>query len=280
MASFLTPIHWITRGMFIFALSSTALPTTAEDRDRAPAGPAAPSAPPASEFKPPTPRSATERVDERRRMVERQLSRPADGRAPVTDRRVLDAMLAVPRHAFMPANVRAHAYEDSALPIGHGQTISQPYIVALMTQHLNVTPESKVLEIGTGSGYQAAVLAHLTPHVYSIEIVEPLAKRAAAALKEQGYNTVQTKAGDGYKGWPEHAPFDSIIVTCAPEDVPKPLWDQLKPGGRIVIPVGPARRVQQLVVITRSEDGQRRTQTITDVMFVPMTGESKRRTAR
>jgi protein-L-isoaspartate(D-aspartate) O-methyltransferase len=265
MTSTRTSVGWTVRRLMGVALSC------------APPVAAAPAAP---EFHAPTPRSAAERLEERRQMVETQLFSPADGRQPVTDAKVLDAMRAVPRHAFVPERVRPHAYADSALPIGHGQTISQPYIVALMTQHLDVTPESKVLEIGTGSGYQAAVLAHLTPRVYSIEIVEPLAKRAAATLKEQGYTTVQTKAGDGYQGWPEHAPFDAIIVTCAPEKVPQPLWDQLKPGGRIVIPVGPARRVQQLVVVTKSEDGQRRTQTITDVQFVPMTGETRRKVSR
>ena len=164
-------------------------------------------------FTPPVAKSVKERATERRQMVERQIEKPADGRTPVTDRRVLEAMGAVPRHAFVPADKRRHAYADSALPIGNGQTISQPYIVALMTEHLKVTPASKVLEVGTGSGYQAAVLAHLTPHVYSIEIVEDLAKRAAKDLAEQGYASVRTRAGDGYKGWPEHAPFDAVIVT-------------------------------------------------------------------
>ena len=236
----------------------------------------APDAPgPKSEFVPPVAKSAGERAEERRRMVERQIEKPTDGRPPVTDRRVIEAMAAVPRHAFVPPELRRRAYADSALPIGRGQTISQPYIVALMTEHLRVTPDTKVLEVGTGSGYQAAVLAHLTPHVYTIEIVEELAKGAARDLSAQGYTSVRTRAGDGYRGWPEHAPFDAIIVTCAPEKLPEPLWQQLKPGGRIVIPVGPADRVQQLVVVSKTEDGQRRTQTVTDVQFVPMTREEK-----
>ena len=235
----------------------------------------APVAPEQKEFVPPVAKSAGERADERRRMVERQIEKPADGRTPVTDRRVIEAMAAVPRHAFVPPELRRRAYADSALPIGRGQTISQPYIVALMTEHLRVTPDSKVLEVGTGSGYQAAVLAHLTPHVYTIEIVEELAKAAARDLAAEGYASVRTRAGDGYQGWPEHAPFDAIIVTCAPEKLPEPLWQQLKPGGRIVIPVGPADRVQQLVVVSKTEDGKRRTQTVTDVQFVPMTREER-----
>ena len=234
----------------------------------------------ASDYKPPVARSARERAADRRWMVERQIKRPTDGRPPVTDRRVVEAMLAVPRHVFVPKAVRHSAYADRALPIGHDQTISQPHIVALMTEHLKLTPSSKVLEVGTGSGYQAAVLAHLTPHVYTIEIVEPLAERARRDLIEQGYTTVRTRAGDGYAGWPEAAPFDAVVVTCAPEELPGPLWEQLKPGGRIVIPVGPADRVQKLVVISKTEDGRRRTQTVTDVLFVPMTRQGRQPSAR
>lgn len=221
---------------------------------------------------PPVPRSGGERVEERRRMVEEQIARPWDGRQPVTDQAVIEAMKAVPRHAFVPEGVRDHSYADGPLPIGSGQTISQPYIVALMTQHLRVTPSSKVLEVGTGSGYQAAVLAQLTPHVYTIEIVEDLANAAAKALAREGYASVRVRAGDGYQGWPEDAPFDAVIVTCAPEELPKALWEQLKPGGRIVIPIGPAARVQKLVVVSKSADGRRREETITEVRFVPMTG--------
>ncbi len=218
----------------------------------------------------PVARSARERVDERRRMVEAQIAHPRDGRDPVTDIRVLEAMLAVPRHAFVPSAVRGQAYDDTPLPIGHGQTISQPYIVALMTEQLRLPPGGKVLEVGSGSGYQAAVLAHLTPNVYTIEIVEELARASEQNLKDQGYLGVRLRHGDGHLGWPEHAPFDAIIVTCAPEALPQPLWDQLEPGGRIVIPLGPVDRVQQLVVVSKTPDGRRRTQTITDVRFVPM----------
>jgi protein-L-isoaspartate(D-aspartate) O-methyltransferase len=218
----------------------------------------------------PPPRSAHERVDERRRMVDTQIAHPRDGRRPVTDGRVLQAMLAVPRHVFVPAAVSDQAYDDMPLPIGHGQTISQPYIVALMTEHLRLPPGGKVLEVGTGSGFQAAVLAHLTPRVFTIEIVDDLARTAGKNLAGQGYSTIHARRGDGHLGWPEQAPFDGIIVTCAPEALPEPLWNQLKPGGRIVIPIGPVERVQQLVVISKTPDGQRRTETVTDVRFVPM----------
>jgi protein-L-isoaspartate(D-aspartate) O-methyltransferase len=222
-------------------------------------------------------RSAHERVDERRRMVETQVAHPRDGRSAVTDRRVLEAMLAVPRHVFVPAAVSDEAYDDTPLPIGHGQTISQPYIVALMTEHLRLPPGGKVLEIGTGSGYQAAVLAHLTPNVYTIEIVKDLARSAGQILKDQGYGAVHVRYGDGHLGWPEQAPFDAVIVTCAPEALPQPLWTQLKPGGRIVIPIGPVDRVQRLVVVYKTPDGQRRTETVTEVRFVPMVREPSSR---
>jgi protein-L-isoaspartate(D-aspartate) O-methyltransferase len=221
----------------------------------------------------PVARSAHERIDERRQMVDTQIARPRDGRDPVSDARVIDAMLAVPRHAFVPAPVGDQAYGDTPLPIGHGQTISQPYIVALMTEHLRLPPAGKVLEVGSGSGYQAAVLAHLTPNVFTIEIVEELARTARQRLKDQGYASVQVRHGDGHLGWPEQAPFDAIIVTCAPEALPPSLWNQLRPGGRIVIPIGPVDRVQRLVVVSKSADGQRRTETITDVRFVPMIRE-------
>jgi protein-L-isoaspartate(D-aspartate) O-methyltransferase len=179
-------------------------------------------------------------------------------------------MRSVPRHAFVPAAIGDQAYDDTPLPIGHGQTISQPYIVALMTEHLRLPAGGRVLEIGTGSGYQAAVLAHLTPHVFTMEIVEVLAREAANRLRAQGYDSVQVRRGDGHRGWPEQSPFDAIIVTCAPESLPQPLWEQLKPGGRIVIPIGPVDRVQRLVVVSKTPDGQRRTETVTDVRFVPM----------
>ncbi len=155
-------------------------------------------------------------------MVELQLRRPSDGREPISDERVLGAMQAVPRHVFMPEETRQFAYDDGPVPIGHGQTISQPYLVALMTEALGLRRGERVLEIGTGSGYQAAVLAQLTPEVYTIEIVEPLAERARRTLHEQGYDEVQCRAGDGYKGWPEAAPFDAIIITCAAPEVPAP----------------------------------------------------------
>ena len=205
-------------------------------------------------------------------MVDEQIATPGDLREPVTDPRVLEAMRTVPRHVFMPDNVRAMAYRDTPLPIGHGQTISQPYIVALMTELLEIEQGDSVLEIGTGSGYQAAVLGQLTPHVYSIEIVEPLAARAHRTLDAQGYEEVQTRQGDGYFGWPEHAPFDGIIVTAAAGHVPPPLWDQLAPGGRLVIPVGGTYEVQRLVVLTKTENGDRRSESVLSVRFVPMTG--------
>jgi protein-L-isoaspartate(D-aspartate) O-methyltransferase len=190
----------------------------------------------------------------------------------VKDRRVLAAMERVPRHEFVPADQRPHAYEDRPLPIGEGQTISQPYIVALMTELLEVEEGDKVLEIGTGSGYQAAILAELTPHVYTIEIIASLAERAQETLRRLGYETVHVKAGDGYLGWPEHAPFDGIIVTCAPEEVPQALIEQLKEGGRIVIPVGPQWTHQTLYVLRKSE-GRLRQKEVIPVRFVPMVHE-------
>jgi protein-L-isoaspartate(D-aspartate) O-methyltransferase len=239
--------------------------------------PAATSAPsttqPGLAWTPPTPAAADERKTERLRMVETQIEHPSDGRTPVTDPTVLTALRAVPRHAFIPATARRMAYADHPLPIGHDQTISQPYIVAFMTELLRVEPGAKVLEIGTGSGYQAAVLAHLTPHVYTIEIVEPLAEWAAKALKGQGYDHVSGRRGDGYRGWPEHAPFDRILLTCAAEELPDPLWQQLKPGGRIVMPLGGTNEIQRLVIITKTPTGERRSETVTYVRFVPLTRE-------
>jgi protein-L-isoaspartate(D-aspartate) O-methyltransferase len=227
-------------------------------------------------FEAPRPKAGPERQDDRNRMVERQIARPADGRTAVTDEDVLSALRAVPRHVFVPDANRPLAYRDSPLPIGHGQTISQPYIVALMTELLELTEDSRVLEIGTGSGYQAAVLAHLTPHVYSIEIVEPLHQTATGVLKDQGYRTVRTRFADGYHGWPEEGPFDRIIVTCAAGHLPPPLWEQLKPGGRIVIPIGGPKELQRLVVMTKNEDGTRESRTVTAVRFVPLTrGQDK-----
>ena len=222
-------------------------------------------------WRPPIPAASRERVDERRRMVLRQIAEPRDGRDRVKDKKILEAMRTAPRHVFVPKASNRWAYADSPLPIGHAQTISQPYIVALMTERLELTPKKKVLEIGTGSGYQAAVLAQLTPHVYTIEIIEPLAQRAAKALKEQGYKKVKTRCADGYFGWKEHGPYDAIIVTCAAGHLPPPLWEQLKPGGRIVVPIGGPYEVQRLVVITKTADGKRKSKTITAVRFVPLT---------
>jgi protein-L-isoaspartate(D-aspartate) O-methyltransferase len=223
---------------------------------------------------PPKPRSGHERVEERERMVLRQIESPGWTRDPVTDPAVLRAMRDVPRHAFVPPEVRKQAYDDTPLPIGHGQTISQPYIVAVMTQLLRLAPGMKVLEIGTGSGYQAAVLADITSEVYTIEIIEPLAARAAETLADEGYTDVRARNGDGYFGWPEAAPFDAIIVTCAAGHLPPPLWDQLKPGGRIVIPIGGTFSVQRLVVVEKTPDGKRKTNSVMDVRFVPMTGRA------
>lgn len=188
------------------------------------------------------------------------------------DERVLDAMGRVPRHEFVPPSYRRLAYENRPLPIGHGQTISQPYIVALMTDLLQLPPSAKVLEVGTGSGYQAAVLAELGAEVYTIEIIEPLAQSAAAALKRTHYDRVKVRPGDGYYGWEEHAPFDGIVVTAAASHVPPPLVRQLKPGARMVIPVGSRFLVQQLVLVEKSSAGEVTTHQILPVAFVPLTG--------
>lgn len=228
---------------------------------------AEPSAPPASE-------AATgvfaERSPERETMVARQIA--ARG---VTDERVLAAMRRVPRHAFVPPEQRHLAYADHPLPIGLDQTISQPFIVAWMTELLELAPAERVLEIGTGSGYQAAVLAELTPHVFTIEIVRPLGERAARTLVELGYDTVAARIGDGYAGWPEAAPFDAIVVTAAPGFVPPALIEQLAPGGRLVIPVGEEGGEQDLTVIVKQPDGSTRTEHRGAVRFVPMTGEAR-----
>jgi protein-L-isoaspartate(D-aspartate) O-methyltransferase len=204
----------------------------------------------------------------RERMVRTQIE--ARG---VTDGRVLAAMRKVPRHDFVPARMVGEAYLDRPLPIGHGQTISQPYIVALMSEAAAVKPDAKVLEVGTGSGYQAAILAELTKDVYTIEIVEPLARQAEATLRRLGYDRVHVRHGDGYRGWPEVAPFDAIVVTAAPDRVPAPLREQLAAGGRLVIPVG--RGIQWLEVHRRTEKGFE-VERIAPVRFVPMTGEVER----
>jgi len=208
----------------------------------------------------------------RQRMVAEQLA--ASGRD-ITNARVLAAMGKVPRHEFVPATLRSRAYEDSPLPIGHDQTISQPYIVAFMTGQLEPKATDRVLEIGTGSGYQAAVLAEVVAEVYTIEIISDLATRAGADLMRLGYTNVHVRAGDGYKGWPEAAPFDAIIVTCAPEKVPQPLVDQIKDGGRMIIPTG-SRGRQELVLLNK-RGGKLETRAVLPVRFVPMTGEAQSR---
>jgi protein-L-isoaspartate(D-aspartate) O-methyltransferase len=184
---------------------------------------------------------------------------------------VMAAIRKVPRHRFVPPGHELYAYDNRPLPIGEGQTISQPYIVALMTDLLDPQPGHVVLEVGTGSGYQAAVLAELVDRVYTIEVVEPLGRRAAEVLAELGYRNVTARVGDGYEGWPEHAPFDSIIVTAAAPDVPQPLIDQLKPGGRLVIPVGGSAEVQQLLVVDKQADGTTTSRRTLPVRFVPLT---------
>lgn len=219
------------------------------------------------------PPAASKWAQRRHRMVQSQIQDPDDTRIPVKDEPVLAAIRACPRHAFVPESLQERAYDDTPLPIGEGQTISQPYIVALMTQLLELQPEDRVLEIGTGSGYQAAVLGHLSHHVWSVEIVEALATRARVALDAQGYDHVATRAADGYFGWKEHGPFDAIIVTCAAGHLPPPLWEQLKPGGRIVIPIGGPYDVQRLIVVEKTADGQRRSRSVIAVQFVPMTGQ-------
>ncbi len=187
------------------------------------------------------------------------------------DPNVLAAMRSVPRHLFVPERLRSQAYGDYPLPIGEDQTISQPSLVALMTHLLRPRPGDVVLEVGTGSGYQAAILSGLVGRVYSIEIVEPLARQAAERLRDLGYANVSVRHGDGYAGWPQHAPFDSIIVTAGAPHVPKPLVDQLKPGGRMVIPVGAAHSTQQLMLITKDANGRVRERRLIPVRFVPLT---------
>ena len=208
----------------------------------------------------------------REQMVEQQLSVP--GRD-IKNPRVLKAMATVPRHEFVPEALRKDAYADGALPIGYGQTISQPYVVAFMTEQLDPKPTDRVLEIGTGSGYQAAVLSLLVAEIYTVEIVEPLAKRAEADLHRLGYNNAKVLVGDGYKGWLEHAPFDAIIVTCAPDQVPQPLVDQLKDGGRMIIPVGSA--VPQELYLLRKNGQKIERQAVLPVYFVPMSVEGQSR---
>lgn len=204
-------------------------------------------------------------------MVSRQLEGPGRN---IKDKRVLEAMRQVPRHEFVPPSQRPFSYEDTPLPIGHGQTISQPFIVAFMTEKLAVKPTDRVLEIGTGSGYQAAILAKLAKEVFTIEIVEALGRETGATLQRLGFTNVHTRVGDGYLGWPEAAPFDAIIVTCAPGHVPQPLVEQLKDGGRMIIPVGPEGGAQELHVL-RKDGGKVRQTAVLPVRFVPMTGKAQ-----
>jgi protein-L-isoaspartate(D-aspartate) O-methyltransferase len=221
--------------------------------------------------------AAQDFASERRRMVDdiaalvRQ-TRDEVGK-PAFDERVMAVMAQVPRHEFVPADQIPLAYRNRPLPIGHGQTISQPYIVALMTDLARVEPQHKVLEIGTGSGYQAAVMARLAKDVYTIEIVEPLGLQAKQRLQTMGYANVQVRLGDGYHGWEEHAPYDAILVTAAASHIPPPLIRQLKAGGRMVIPVGAAFMVQHLMLVEKNLDGTLSTRQILPVSFVPLTGQ-------
>lgn len=205
-------------------------------------------------------------AEERRRMVVDQIESRG-----LANPRILTALREVPRHLFVPASVRARAYEDRPLPIGYGQTISQPYIVALMTELARPEPGDRALEVGTGSGYQAAILARLVREVHSIEIIEPLGREAGRRLGELGFSNVFVRVGDGYGGWPEAAPFDIILVTAAPEQVPPPLIAQLKPGGRMVIPVGAISDVQRLQLIQKDLEGRIESRTVLPVRFVPLT---------
>lgn len=221
---------------------------------------------PAPQAVPAVPASVT-----RERMVAEQIVRRG-----VTDAQVLAAMRKIPRDRFMPLDVKHLAYDDRAIPIGYGQTISQPYVVAFMTDALDLKATDKVLEIGTGSGYQAAILAELVKEVYTIEIVEPLGRSAAETLTALGYKNVKTRIGDGYRGWAEAAPFDAIIVTCSPDAIPQPLIDQLADGGRMIIPVGPQGEPQQLVLLRKNGERIERKKVL-PVVFVPMTGEAEKK---
>ncbi len=201
-------------------------------------------------------------------MVRSQIARRG-----IKSQQVLDALTRVPRHRFVPEGYQRRAYDDSPLPIGHGQTISQPYIVALMTEVLQVEPDDRVLEIGAGSGYQAAILAELVREVVTIEIVEPLARSVATLFEELGYRNITALFGDGYFGWEQGAPYDAIIVTAAATHIPPPLIAQLKPGGRMVIPVGDSAWTQNLLLVKKDEQGEIRTENLMPVRFVPLTGE-------
>lgn len=206
-----------------------------------------------------------DRAAERAEMVTRQIQDRG-----VQNEQVLSALRKVPRHEFVPDSEKRYAYRDTPLPIGEGQTISQPYIVALMTELARPGPSDRVLEVGTGSGYQAAVLAEIVDHVYTIEIEPTLAEQAAEVLRRLGYDNVTVRAGDGYVGWEEHAPFDIIVVTAAPDHIPQPLLDQLKPGGRMVAPVGPVHSTQELRVFEKDATGKVISKTAAPVRFVPL----------
>jgi len=208
----------------------------------------------------------------RREMVEKQIK----GRG-IRDRRVLAAMEKVPRHLLLDRTLWSRAYADHPLPIGEGQTISQPYVVALMTEELRLSPSDRVLEIGTGSGYQAAILAEIVKEVFTVEIRKGLAERAAKGLKEQGYRNVRVKYADGYFGWEEHAPFDAIIITAAVNHIPPPLLKQLKEGGRLILPLGSTVFYQTLTLVTKKKGGDLSVAQKGEVAFVPMTGEAWKR---
>jgi protein-L-isoaspartate(D-aspartate) O-methyltransferase len=195
----------------------------------------------------------------------------------IKNRRVLDAFRTVPRHRFVPSAYQRMAYDDESIPIGEAQTITPPYDVAFMTEVLDPKPTDRVYEVGTGSGYQSAILSRLVKDVYSVEIHEPLSKRATQVHKELGYTNIHTRVGDGYEGWPDAAPFDSIIVTCAPTKVPQPLIEQLKEGGRLVIPIG--ERFDQFVYVGDKHDGQVKLKLLKPTLFVPMTGRDQREAA-
>lgn len=219
-----------------------------------------------TDAKPPSPNA--DLAAQRNAMVEQQIA--ARG---ISDAATLAAMRTVPRHEFLPMRLRSEAYADYPLPIGHGQTISQPYVVAFMTEAIRPQPGEKILEIGSGSGYQAAVLAEMGADVYTIEIVEPLAEMSRQTLQRLGYKDAHVLHGDGYRGWPEHAPFDAIIVTCAPDKIPAPLIEQLRDGGRMIIPVGSGMN-QELVLLRKTGDKIEQ-QSVLPVRFVPMTGEAQ-----
>ncbi|UCF44628.1 MAG: protein-L-isoaspartate(D-aspartate) O-methyltransferase [Planctomycetota bacterium] len=272
----------VTLGLLVLAalfVGSSLLTLAAEKKDAEPNQPKQKQkAAKKKEKKPPRPDHSypafTERTKERNRLVSRWIERQG-----VRDPNVLTAMRTVPRHEFVRPGDSRRAYGDHPISIGLGQTISQPYIVAYMTEALNLRPEHKVLEVGTGSGYQAAVCAEIAQQVYTIEIIEALAKSAKQRLKKLGYPNVSVKAADGYFGWPEHAPFDAIIVTAAAGLVPPPLTEQLKPNGRMILPLGSPYGSQTLVLITKDDKGEVRSKGVMGVRFVPMTGhilESKR----